>query len=199
MQDNQQPGPLHPGRMMDDAKKGLNMGIFLTRALSAPVEVFLRKGFGCNYFGFPAMVGCFIVPLWTGFWPRSSPVPMLVFWAVYLVMQLNARLGTWGAADRGEIVHSRYNGWPRLSRIFKRSPENRIKCLYEPAMVLLAGLLFLRFSPPLGTYLIAAAFSLVFDHAVTEGVDRARAQELIDGLIEQQQLAARVRELTNRR
>lgn len=184
---------------IQDTKNLAYVLIFIARALASPVEVILRTRFGSRYFSWPAVAGLFAVPLWMVFWPHESPVGIWAFWLLYLAMQLRARIETARMVLRGDHVHTRYNGWPRLSRIFKRMPEVRIKAGPEPLLVLLAGALLMEASVPLGSYLIAAAVSLFVTHVVADGVERAQAMEMNDALIEQQQVAERFRRMQNGR
>ncbi len=178
---------------IEDAKRAANLVLFVAQAICAPVVVFLRSGFGINYFGLPALAGFFAVLLWPGFWPDRDPSAMLTFWLLYLVMQTVARVGSVRSMKRGENVHSRYNGWPRLAQIFPRLSETTIKVTLEPALVFASGIALSSIDTPLGTYLVVAAVALFLTESTIESVSRARVRALNDALIEQQQLAERFR------
>ena len=181
----------------EDAKKAANILVFTAMAVASPVEVFLRTKFGSRYFGLAALGGLFVVPLWSLFWPDASPVGLWVFWGLYLVMQLRARIESARMGARGECVHTRYNGWPRLARLFRKMSEQRIKAGVEPLLVIVAGVCLMPVSQPLGSYLMIAGFALGVTHSVIESVERARALEINDALIEQQQTSERFRAMRN--
>ncbi len=87
-------------------------------------------------------------------------------WLRSLVMQLRARMESVVMVARGDFVHSRYNGWPRLAKFFSRSSERTIKGGLEPAVVILTGILLLPLSQPLGSYLMAAGIALALSHSI---------------------------------
>ena len=194
-QDQQQPKGWTP---IQDAQNAASFLMLAAQALAAPVEPILRTRFGRCYFGVPAFIGFLAVPMWMLFWPTEDPGPLLTFWAVYIAMQLRARIECVWMAAKGDIVHSRYNGRPRLARLFRRMPEHRIKSAVEPWLVIFTGMLMLGVSKPLGSYLLASGFSLMLVASVIEHVERSRALTMHDAWQEQQDQAARFRELQER-
>src|SRR5690606_1035140 len=114
--------------------------VLAAQTFSAPAEVFLRTGFGQRYFGVPAFLGFLTVPLWMLFWPEENPRPLLVFWGLLFVMQLRARIESAVMVARGRLVHTRYNGRPRLCRIFRSTDERKIKGCVESWLVMVSGL-----------------------------------------------------------
>jgi hypothetical protein len=187
-----QPGGFTP---FQDVQKAASWFVLAARVVASPVEVILRKNFGSKYFGIPSAIALFAVPAWTLFWPGESPVGMWALWILFVLMQLRARLESVRMVAKGDVVHTRYNGWPRLASVFKRMSEQKIKAGLEPVVVFLVGALLMQVSQPLGSYLMVAAFSLGFNHSVIEGVERAKAMELNDALIEQQAMAERFRQM----
>lgn len=189
MQD-QQPKGWTP---IEDAKKGANFIVLAAQVLASPIEVFLRTRFGSRYFGIPSAIAILALPLWSVLWPREDPRPLLIFWGLYILMQLRARIEGVRMVARGDHVHSRYNGRPRLARFFRKMPEQKIKVVTEPVVVCLIGFLMLPMSESLGSYLMAAAFASGLLNSTIDAVDRARTVELNDAWIEQQSLADRFR------
>ena len=196
MQEQQQQGGWTP---IEDAKKTANVLVFIARVLASPVEVILRRRFGSKYFSFPTVGALFAVPMWMLFYPREDPKAIWVFWGLFLVMQARARLESVRMVAKGDIVHTRYNGQPRLSSILKRTSELKIKAVIEPLLVFLAGVFLCSVSLPLGSYLMVAAFCLGLNHSIMSSVERARALEMNDALIEQEVLAERFRDIQNDR
>lgn len=191
MQD-QQPKGWTP---FEDAKKGANFMMLAAQVLASPIEVFLRTRFGSRYFGVPSAIAILALPMWSLLWPREDPRPLLIFWGLYILMQLRARVEGMRMVARGDHVHSRYNGRPRLARIFRKMPEQKIKVVAETVVVCAIGVLMLPISESLGSYLFAAAFASGLLNSTIDAVERARSVELNDAWIEQQSLAERFREL----
>ena len=96
---------------------------------------------------------------------------------------------------RGEYVHSRYNGWPRLASVFKEMPERRIKGLVEPAIIILVGVVIFDISESLGTYLVFAGVALALSTEHINAIERHKVGQMHDAWIEQQILMERFREM----
>jgi len=182
---------------LEDTKTALNVAMLAAQALSAPVEVFLRTRFGSRYFGVPAFLGFIAVPMWLLLWPGEDPRPMTVFWAFYILMQLRARVESAAMVRKGDIVHTRYNGRPRLMSLFRKTPELKLKAV-EPWLVMLVGVFLMAVSEALGSYLIAAGFCLALVESTIAAAERARVFQMHDAFLEQQQTAERFRELRRR-
>ncbi len=183
---------------IQDAKAAANFLLLAAQSMAAPLEPFLRHHFGSRYFGIPSMLGLFIIPLWMVLWPGEDPRPIMGFWMLFILVQLIARIECVTTAARGRLIHTRYNGRPRLASVFRKTPERTLKSTHEPWLAIVAGALALTFSPPLGSYLIAAGVCLAVCSSVGEAVERARALQLHDAWIEQQVLAERFREMQRR-
>lgn len=166
---------------------------FACHTFSAPVEAWLRHGFGQNYFGVSALFSLLLIPLWGTFFPDSSLTPLFGFWWGYLAMMLVARIDMFRRWSRGEVEHTRYSGRSRLHRILPRASELAVKGSIEPVFVLILGIGVLTLSEPLGSYLIAAGISMMVSVRIAIMDDRRRLQELSDAAIEQRQLAHQFR------
>ena len=195
----QQPPPQSGWTPIQDMKQAVNMLVFVAQVLAAPVEVVLRTRFGARYFGTPAFCGLMVVPMWMVFWPGEDPGWLMCFWLLSLVMQLRARMESVVMVARGDFVHSRYNGWPRLAKFFSRSSERTLKGGLEPLVVILTGILLMPLSQPLGSYLVVAGIALALIHSIIESASRVQALELHDSFIEQEQLSGRFRGMCGRR
>ncbi len=182
---------------IEDARKAATVLMFAAQTFSAPVEVFLRVKFGRNYFGIPTCLALFAIPMWMLLWPGEDPRPILVFWCLFVLMQARARFESWRMVARGEHVHGRYNGWPRIGRFFPNAPELKLK-EYEGYLVIGAGAACLAFSLPLGSFLALAGICLLLCGSVIESAARARALRMQDAFLEQEQFAARFREVQQR-
>lgn len=183
---------------IEDAQQAASILVLAAQVMAAPVEVILRTRFGRRYFGVPAFLGFLSVPMWMLFWPKGNYTPIFIFWLLLIVMQLRARIESIIMVARGNLVHTRYNGWPRLARVFKNTHEHKLKASIEPAFVMLIGLCFLPLSAPLGSYLIVSGISLGAVAGVIESVERNRTLSMHDAWLEQQDQAARFRDLHDR-
>lgn len=183
---------------IQDARKGAYIGLLVSRIVAAPVEVVIRTRFGSQYFGLAALLGLFMMPAWVLFWPDADVRGLMWFWGLHVLMQFRARFEVFRMLRRNEIVHTRYNGRPRLQRLLRWMTESQVKAIGEPVFVFLCGIFMMPLSEPLGTYLMAAAFCLGLNHSVIESVERARALQLNDARIEQESIAERFREMQSR-
>jgi hypothetical protein len=191
----QQEQPQNLWTPIEDAKRAFSLLAFASQVLAHPTEVFLRTRFGSQYFGVAAGLAFFVVPMWMVFFPTEPATGIWIFWCLYIVMQLRARIETARSKSKGEVIHSRYNGWPRLANAFKSMPESRLKAAIEPLAVFLCALAVMAGSVPLGSFLIVSAFALAFNNALLGAVTKARVRELNDTLIEQQQIAECFRDM----
>lgn len=180
---------------LQDAKQALVLLCFLSRIFAFPVEVVLRVRMGVCYGGIASVFAIIVIPVWTCFFPWPDGGLIILFWFLQLFMQLRGRIESLWRFFKDKGDHSRYNGSPRLASLFKRTPEISIKRVYEPILVLLLAATAATLSPSLASYLAVAAFALIFNNAVIDAAERGRLRELNDGLLEQQQLAERFREL----
>jgi len=183
---------------IQDAQNAASLFVLAAQVMAAPVEVILRTRFGRRYHGVPAFLGLLSVPMWMLFWPQEDYTPIFVFWGLVFLMQLRARIESLVMVAKGEIVHTRYNGYPRLARIFKNTNEQKIKGNIEPVLVMIVGAALLAVSEPLGSFLIVSGLSLAIVAGVIESVERNRTLSMRDAWLEQQDQAARFREIQDR-
>jgi hypothetical protein len=184
---------------VEDAKKGVHLFVLVASVLARPVEVILRRRFGSRYFGVPSLLALFAVPGWMAFWPGESPMAIWWFEGLFVLAQLGARVEQLRMVATNDVVHTRYNGWPRLAAIFRKADEATLKGAIEPVLVILTGLFLMPVSEPLGSYLMTSGLCLAFIESVIRSVDRARALEINDTLIEQQNAMDRFRALSRDR
>jgi hypothetical protein len=193
-----QPDPNKGWTPIQDAQNAASLFVLAAQVMAAPVEVFLRKRFGRRYHGVPAFLGLLAVPMWMLLWPQEDFTPIFVFWGLLFLMQLRARIESLVMVAKGELVHTRYNGYPRLARIFKNTNEQKIKGKIEPVFVMIAGAALLAVSEPLGSFLIVSGLSLAIVAGVIESVERNRTLSMHDAWLEQQDQASRFREIKDR-
>ncbi len=173
-----------PRGFMEQALIGLGIISFVARVLAMSVEPILHRRMGKHALGMPAMFATLAIPFWGAFFPGDDLRYLLWFWLVFLAGCISNRVFP---APPGE--HTRYGGVPRLWFLFRRADELSMKAKVEPALVMLAGVVFLSASEALGTYLLAAGFGLAIDIAITEAVHRAKVDQLNDARLEQERFA----------
>jgi len=188
-----QPTPSNP---LDRMRTGFNVVAFVARSFAMICEVFMHFGFGSRYLGLHAMAGMLLIPLWAVFWPGRDPSLLLFFWFAYLLALGAARAGIIRSIRRGDKIHSRYNGTPTLLRKRPHLNEVAVKRIVEPIVAMVGGIVLAGLvDPVLGSFLIAAGIGLLIDSNLTEAVQQARAQDTFDAMLEQEQLAHRVRRI----
>lgn len=190
----------HPDPMASkkDFNQFLGVLTFIARTFAVTVEVFLRRpdSFGQRYFGMQAAAGFVLILFWPVFWEGHSSEPMLVFLLLYWLALLRARISTAARIRRrGPQPHSHFNGAPLLQRVFRRTPEQRIKTGLEFLVVFLAGALLLPASQPLGAYLMFAAFGAGATSGMSGALQHRRSLDLHDAFVEQRDAAEAFRRM----
>ena len=102
-------------------------------------------------------------------------------------------------ARRGESCHSFYTGWPRFLGPKATISEMSMKRCWEPGILCLLGFAVRDWNAPLGTYLIFGAASLAISVGASEAVERQRALDMNDAVIDQEQTAERFRVMRGER
>jgi hypothetical protein len=145
--------------------------------IEKPAVAFLRVPgtAGCQYFGFHAMAGLFLMLLWITTW---NPLhAQYAFWANVAMLVIHKIAGRWG--DPTE--HSHYNGYPWLSQILRLN-ELTCKAIWEPLLLGLIGLALHSVSPGLAYWLWLSGAGLVVANAYIRmrdnSIDRARTDAL---------------------
>lgn len=157
-----------------DMKRTFDIVLVIGQILCAPLHVWTRKPGTCGrrYFanacGYQAAVAPFVwVALFGG-----EPVPVL--FAVGALYPVGAAWHWYCRRyyeRRGYVVHSWYVGDPRLGR-------------FEPAALVLTGLLGTALSPAFGTYVLAAAVGEAANSDFMKWRDRAVIGAMRDARIE---------------
>jgi hypothetical protein len=164
------------------------------RALALSVEVFLHRGFGPGYVG----CGLFVFVLmffFAMFFPKENTGPLAAFAAMYgifwLVAVVNVIVRWWRGIQN---IHSRYNGRPHLCWLLPRWKEKNVKLLESCLVIALAGGVH-HLSRLLGDYLVLASIVMFVRDYSLASMQRMRAVELNDAVIEQKEIAEQFREM----
>lgn len=172
-----------------------NVFVFVARMFAAPLEAILRRRFGYRYFGMQALMAVVLMPFWMIAWPGHSRIGLMLFWWLTIVRFIRIRIESMRLLRNGVAIHTRYNGWPKLASVFKRSTESAIKAKWEPLFCFILGWVLMSVSEPLGSLVLVSTVALVLVHSTIDAVETARVMELNDAWIEQQRIAERFREV----
>jgi hypothetical protein len=171
--------------------------LFVSRALSVSVEVFLHRvdSFGERYLGLQAGAAFLLIFFFPVLCERHDPTPLLYFLGAYFFMCVcvKARIQKRRKAG-GPQPHSYYAGYPLLLRSSGARHETRVKAVLEPLIVWIAGAALMTVSVPLGSYLLVAGVGLAISVNSSLALERKRALDLHDAFMEQRGIAERFRE-----
>jgi hypothetical protein len=186
MQTSQNNGP----NPLSDARQAMHWAVLLITAYSTSVEVFLRKGMGPRYLGWQAVGVLLLVPAHTYLMPDFPVDGLLLFLALYLLACVVQRIGMVIDHWRGVVVHSRYNGRPRLMSSNCGMDEPTFKTWVDPFVVGVVGVaVWDSVDRLLGIYLLIATVALHLQGRLCALYETTEQLDLRDAAIEQQQRA----------
>jgi len=187
-----------PQMSFTDFRFAVNLVTWLAHILSLPLNVFLHRGLGERAIGIPGVVVIPVLILYgTLLTGRGAWTIVVVLW-LYIIMCAVWRFYAVYRRRRLKIpVHSRYGGRPWLQDLMPNRTELTVKRI-EPLIVFLFGLATLWVNLPLAGFLVASAIGQALSIAITEAMNHAKMLDQQDALIEQEQLAARSRDLLGR-
>jgi hypothetical protein len=181
-----------------DFRFAMNFVTWLAHILSMPLNVLMHWGLGERAIGAPGVI---VVPMLilygTLLSGRGAWTIVVVLW-LYILMCAVWRFYAIYRRRRLKIpVHSRYGGRPWLHHLMPNRSELAVKRI-EPVIVILFGLATLWVNLPLAGFLVASAIGQALSIAITEAMNHAKMLDQQDAMIEQEQLAARSRDLIGR-
>jgi len=194
MNGNAQQGSQPPAGSVPQA---VNVIALVVQSLAVTVEVFIRRRMGSRYLDRQAAVALLLIPGFGLLWPEHDLEPLMWFLAAFLVATTLVRIRSLRRRFRGEEEHSRYNGWPVILSwpVFRRLSEAKAKALAEPFLAFGVGGVTTNVSVPLGAYLMAAAFGLMFSDGMLRAFEQQRLLDLKDQLADQRRIAERFRDV----
>jgi hypothetical protein len=172
-------------------KDGLNLAYTLFSGHALACMIPMRKDFGREYLGWTGLAGFSVILVYGGL---MNSYAMYVYLCLYLLMVLMHRIRNF--SNRGKVItHSRYNGFPWLAcKLFPRiRTEGNLKGA-EAFLCLGLGWLLTYVDQPLGWFVMAGWFSIMFSESLIVETQRRRLQAMRDAEIEQQALAEQYRE-----
>jgi hypothetical protein len=158
----------------------------LANAHALTCTVFIRTDFGREGIGLHGLVAMLMILFYGSFLNCYPMFPFFLLWMLAVICQRIRQLINW---RRGVILHSRYNGYPWLSkRLFPRMSELNARGV-DAFLCLAIGGLLAQFNQPLGWFVMAGFVSILFSEAVMVEFNRRRLQAMRDAEIEQRYLA----------
>lgn len=164
----------------------LNGACLLAHAHALTCTVFLRTDFGKEGIGIAGLISIVLILGWGS---ASNSMPMLVFFACWILAVICQRIKQVINWQRGTVIHSRYNGYPIVSkRLFPRMSELNARGV-DAFICFGVGGLLTQFDKPLGWFVMAGFVSILFTEAMMVEATRRRLQQMRDAEIEQRTLA----------
>lgn len=144
---------------------------------------FFRYGFGSEALGVNGVAGLVVILLYSAF--SGSPA-MVNFLYVWLFMMLMQRIKTTMMRREGCVIHSRYDGFPFLSK--KLIKNERMARGLEPFICALTGILLMPYDEALGQFVLFGLVSLIAKIAIQDRIDNVAVQRMRDAEIDQRWL-----------
>jgi hypothetical protein len=168
-----------------DVRTGINLLGILANGHATTVTPFLRRGFGSEALGINGVVGAIIILLYAGV--TNSP-EMVTFWWVWIAAVAYQRLYSVKQRQNGNVVHSRYAGWPEVGMRFAKT-EKVARGVIEPLVCVVVGGCLWSWSEALGRFILLGSFSLLVSRGLEQQVIRNRVRAMSDAQIEQRYLS----------
>jgi hypothetical protein len=165
-------------------RESMNLSYVLASTHALCITPFLRTGFGMEAFGLPAIFACGLMLLCA----LGSP-DMFGYFVAWIVAVAIQRARSFKADRQGDVVHSRYRGWPVLAmRVPWVRSEPTAKLVVEPLICLTTSVAVTPLSPAIGSFVLWGCFSLLFTAGVNRQLRLARVRRMRDAQLEQEQL-----------
>ncbi|MBX3444186.1 MAG: hypothetical protein KF774_17415 [Planctomyces sp.] len=158
----------------------------LANAHALTCTVFLRCDYGRDGIGLYGLISPLLI---LGYGSFANCGPMFVYFVLWVAAVLCQRMRQFRNWRRGAIIHSRYNGYPFVSkRLFPRLTELNARGV-DAFLCLVIGGVLAQFSQPLGFFVMAGFLSILFSEAVMVEATKRRLRTMRDAEIEQRYLA----------
>ena len=180
-----------------DIQSSMNLLMVVLHIYSTSIEVFLHRGMGARYLGLQAVFVLFLVPLHPGFMRTKDPSLTGLFLLAYLGACLGQRAVMLARQRTGEVVHSRYNGYPWILGAKSRIDELTWKGRVEPLLVVLGGVLFACLDEGFGSFVMTAGGAMFLKNLMHQQLRSQELMDMQDSLVEQQQRAAQFRQMND--
>jgi hypothetical protein len=168
-----------------NARTGINLLGLLANAHAITVTPFLRRGFGSEALGVNGVAALVLILLYAGV--TNSPEMVSFLWAWLAAVGCQRVYGFRQRAN-GEVVHSRYAGWPEVGMRFAKT-EKVARSVVEPLVCVVVGGCLWSLSEALGRFILLGSISLLVSRGLEQQVTRNRLRAMNDGQIEARYLS----------
>jgi hypothetical protein len=168
-----------------NARNGMNLLVLLANAHATTLTVFMRQGFGSEALGISGICAALMILLYAGF--SNSPEMITYLW-VWVAAVAYQRIYGIKQRQKGQVVHSRYAGWPQAAMRFTKS-EKIAREVVEPLICVAAGAAMYTWSEPVGRFILAGPVSLLITRVIEMQITKNRLSAMQDAAIEQRYLA----------
>ncbi len=171
-----------------DIRTGFSIFHYLTAAHAMAILPFIRKDFGREFFGMPALGSAVMMVALAG----EDGIMMTYFYA-WLGMLAIHRVRALQAERKRNAQHSRYSGWPWLGFMVPFTKGEVSAKAGEVIPLVLIGAALCPMSETLGGFVLMGIVSIPCSTAINLRIEETRARNMRDRMIEGRQLARRVR------
>lgn len=177
-----------PDRSSLDFRGGFNIVSLIATAHAMAILPFVRKNFGVEFFGLPALFTLGMLFVLSAY----DPIMMdyLLVWIVLLAIHRARGLAL---ERRGEFYHSRYCGDSWLGGLFPGANTPWKARSVEVVLCGVIGAFLFEVSEVLGKFVLVGCFTIPVTLAVAGLRDTHRVRRMRDAAIEQRWLSARYR------
>jgi hypothetical protein len=181
MKNQQQPEPFA------DIRRGFNILMHVIDGYATAIVPFIRRDFGSAFFGLNSLVAVLVMMVFGAVENDDTMLRYMFLWVLFVAAH---RLDAARNARKGRVIHSRYVGDSWLaSKLASKAKRKTVQLLIEPAICLVAGVLFCPYSPGIGKFLILGAFAVLMFNGSQRALMEQRVRRMHDAHIEQQATA----------
>src|ERR1700731_68668 len=166
-------------------RQALALAALTVKGHATTVSVFLRRGFGSEALGANGVAAGIIILVYGGLTNAPEMITFLWVWLAAVIFQ---RIYSFGQRRNGDVVHSRYSGWPEVGMRFTKS-ERLARELIEPLVCIVVGAVVWPLSGPLGRFILLGSVSLLISLGLDQQAMRNRMRAMRDAEIEQRYLS----------
>jgi hypothetical protein len=169
--------------MENPQKKGDGLAVlyFLCNIHATCISPFIRSGFGKNALGWNGVLAFAL--LW---YMACTEKGMGWYFAAWFIALILRRIQTFRMLRRGELIHTRYSGYPWLAMKcpFVRT-EHTAQLFVEPMGCIVAGVLLAHLSPGMGGFVLFGFVSFIVRAGIEGIITEKRMERMQDAMIEQ--------------
>ena len=177
----------HPQEPFADLRRDFNIVMHVIDGYATAIVPFIRRDFGTAFFGLNSLVAVLVMMVFGAMENDDTMLRYMFLWFLFVAAH---RLDAARNARKGRVIHSRYVGDSWLaSKVASRAKRKTVQLLIEPAICLIAGVVFCPYSPGIGKFLILGAFAVLIFNGSQRALMEQRVRQMHDAHIEQQATA----------